>query len=77
LARPVVIAGDGAKLLADAGTLVSENLRMQHAYGVARLAARVYAEDGEFSAATLRPEYLRLPQAERERLAKEQRERKE
>ena len=68
--RPVLLAGDGAHLLTDAGEPVSENLRLQNAYGVARLAARVYAAGGDFSAAALRPEYLRLPQAERERLAK-------
>lgn len=68
--RPVLLAGDGAHLLTDAGEPVPENLRLQNAYGVARLAARVYAAGGDFSAAALRPEYLRLPQAERERLAK-------
>ena len=68
--RPVLLAGDGAHLLTDAGEPVSENLQLQNAYGGARLAARVYAAGGDFSAAALRPEYLRLPQAERERLAK-------
>lgn len=70
LKRPVWLAGDGAYLLAEAGLTVPENLRLQNAYGVARLAARTYACGGEFTAAVLRPEYLRLPQAERERLEK-------
>lgn len=70
LDRPVWLAGDGAHLLMDAGEPLPENLRLQNAYGVARLAARVYAAGGDFSASSLRPEYLRLPQAERERLAK-------
>ncbi len=70
LGRPVLLAGDGAHLLAGAGEVMPENLRLQTAYGVARLAARVYADGGVFTAAALRPEYLRLPQAERERLAK-------
>lgn len=70
LGRPILLAGDGAHLLADAGERLPENLRLQNAYGVARLAARVYVDGGDFSAAALRPEYLRLPQAERERLAK-------
>ena len=70
LGRSVLLAGDGAHLLVGAGEYLPENLRLQNAYGVARLAARVYAEGGDFSASALRPEYLRLPQAERERLAK-------
>ena len=68
--RPVLVAGDGAHLLADAGTPVPENLRLQNAWGVARLAEQVYRQGGDFSPAKLTPNYLRLPQAERERLAK-------
>lgn len=70
LDRPVQLAGDGAHLLADIGEQMPGNLRLQNAYGVARLAARIYEAGGDFSASALRPEYLRLPQAERERLAK-------
>ena len=70
LGRRILLAGDGAHLLKNAGEPAPENLRLQNAYGVARLAVRVYTEKGDFTAAALRPEYLRRPQAERERLAK-------
>ena len=48
LGRPILLAGDGAHLLADAGERLPENLRLQNAYGVARLAARVYVDGGDF-----------------------------
>ena len=72
-----IVVGDGAQLcytyLAEAGircTMAPEHLRMQDAVGVA-LAAAEMAERGEtVSARELVPNYLRLSQAERERLAK-------
>ncbi len=67
---PILLAGDGAHLLQDEGLTVPEHLKLQNACGVARLAALRYAAGGDFSAAALRPAYLRLPQAERERLAR-------
>lgn len=68
--KKLVIAGDGAELIKDMGEVMPENLRWENAYGVARLAAEKYAEGGDFSPNMLRPDYHRLPQAERERLEK-------
>lgn len=73
LGRRVLLAGDGAHLVGSAGELVPEHLRLQNACGVARLAACRYDPAGEYKASSLRPNYLRLPQAERERLKKEER----
>ena len=71
--RPVWVVGDGAVLccehLKQAGldaTLAPEILRWQDAWGVCRAAEGKKPE----SAATLLPVYLRLSQAERERLAR-------
>lgn len=74
-----LLVGDGAQLCYDrlSGTglelaLTPPNLRYQSAWGVAR-AAWELAKGGELvSAGELVPEYHRLSQAERERLAKEQ-----
>lgn len=74
-----ILVGDGAQLcydrLSGGGlelTLPPPNLRYQSAWGVAR-AAWELAKRGELvSAGELVPEYHRLSQAERERLAKEQ-----
>lgn len=74
-----ILVGDGAQLcyerLRSSGlelTLPPPNLRYQSAWGVAR-AAWELAKRGELvSAGELVPEYHRLSQAERERLAKEQ-----
>ncbi len=73
-----ILAGDGAQLCYDrlSGSgldlvLPPPNLRYQSAWGVAR-AAWELAKRGELvSAGELVPEYHRLSQAERERLAKE------
>lgn len=75
--KPQILVGDGAQLCYDycktLGVdvrLVPPNLRYQHAYGVAR-AALERAKRGETgSGGDLRANYLRLSQAERERLAK-------
>ena len=50
--------------------LVPENIRFQHAYGTAKAAERMAEENKLCTSDELMPLYLRLPQAERERLAK-------
>ncbi len=72
-----IIVGDGAQLcytyFLENGILCSlapEPLRMQNAVGVALTAERMAARGGTVSARDLTPNYLRLSQAERERLAK-------
>lgn len=76
---PVTIVGDGAALCFDALTragipcrLAPVHLRLQSAMGVALAAQRLWP-DGAVSAHALAPVYLRLSQAERERLARSQR----
>lgn len=72
--QPKILVGDGAELCynflksnVDGLTLAPVHLIMQSAYGVASLA---YARaDEACGAAALEPVYLRLSQAERERLA--------
>ena len=76
-ARPITIVGDGASLchafLKEAGiscSLAPVHLRAQSAVGVG-LAAEALAKDGKLlTAQELSPVYLRLSQAERERLEK-------
>lgn len=76
--KPQILVGDGAQLCYDYSKalgfdlrLAPPNLRYQHAYGVAR-AALERARQGETgSGGGLRANYLRLSQAERERLAKQ------
>ncbi len=70
--------GDGAALCAsyleEQGIpvrLAPPNLRMQNAWGVARLALALWQEGKCVPAAQLLPSYLRLSQAERERLERE------
>ena len=72
-----IIVGDGAQLcytyLSEAGipcSMAPEALRMQNAVGVAQAAAEMAARGETVSARDLAPNYLRLSQAERERLAK-------
>ena len=75
--RPAFLVGDGAEMSYDyltargiACVLAPENLRMQSAWGVA-----MAAQDKEpGNADTLLPVYLRLSQAERERLERLERE---
>ena len=75
LSRPLWLTGDGAALGFDAWkdslpvTLAPDCDRWQHARGIA-LAAAALPESAYVSASALRPAYLRLPQAERERLAR-------
>ena len=72
---PIYLVGDGARLASEKLTavktvLVPENLRYQNAYGVALLARKAYENGVSCDASALVPQYLRLPQAERERLEK-------
>lgn len=69
-----IIVGDGAKLCYDYAKeqgislrLAPENLRFQHAYGVARAALEQVRRGGTTTGAELTANYLRLSQAERER----------
>lgn len=77
---PLTIVGDGAQLTYDYLTkmgidcvLAPAHLRQQSAVGVA-LAAEAAGQERAVSAQDLAPNYLRLSQAERERLARENRE---
>ena len=72
-----LLVGDGAKLVyesldVDGLILVPEAYRQQRASGVALVAAEQIAAGIPADAAALQPNYLRLSQAERERLAREQ-----
>ncbi len=68
--QDVLLLGDGAALCARQidGLLAPEPLRMQRASGVALVAARQIAAGLPGNGNTLVPNYLRLSQAERERL---------
>lgn len=74
---PKMVVGDGAKLcytyLSERGIpcrMAPANSLYQRASGVALVAERMAAQGKTVSAQDLRPVYLRLSQAERERLAK-------
>jgi len=73
--KPIFLVGDGSVLcyntLLEAVpglVLPAEHRRHQRASGVALEAARILQAGGDFSGASLVPNYLRLSQAERERL---------
>lgn len=73
-----IVVGDGAKLcyntLTEEGipmALAPKHLRMQSAWGVARAAEELAAWGGLVKGGALVPQYHRLSQAERERLARE------
>ena len=73
------MVGDGARLCYDALTaagiparLAPPNLRMQSAWGVARLALEQARAGYTLTPGELVPVYHRLSQAERERLEREQ-----
>ena len=77
--EPVTFAGDGALLCYEAlkdrlsAVLAPPQLRLQDAASVAFAAQRFLQKGGQpLAAAELMPQYLRLPQAERELLAKTQ-----
>ena len=74
--KPIFLVGDGANLCYTALQesipglrLAPEHLRYQQAAGVAVEAFHLAAKGHAVSPAELQPVYLRLPQAERERLA--------
>ena len=76
LGERVYLCGDGyapaKKLLGDELSFETpEKLRYQSAYSVAQIAYEKYLEGDKTTAEELRPTYLRLPQAERDRLNKE------
>ena len=77
LGERVYLCGDGyapaRKLLGDELSYETpEKLRYQSAYSVAQIAYEKYLAGDRTSAEELRPTYLRLPQAERDRLNAEQ-----
>ena len=74
-----IVVGDGAQLCYDAlaaagipAVLAPPNLRMQSAWGVARLGLELARTSHTVSPDRLVPVYHRLSQAERERLEREQ-----
>ncbi|MDR2655132.1 MAG: tRNA (adenosine(37)-N6)-threonylcarbamoyltransferase complex dimerization subunit type 1 TsaB [Oscillospiraceae bacterium] len=75
--RNIMFVGDGAELCysesaGKRGLIAPENSRFQKASSVCLLAAAMLENGGEtVSAAELAPFYLRLPQAERERMERE------
>lgn len=78
LKEPIFLVGDGSNLcyntlLESVPNLVlpPEHRMHQRAAGVALAAERMLKEGGDFSGAALMPNYLRLSQAERERLERE------
>ena len=75
--KTVVFVGDGAEMCynklketCDNVSLAVENVRFQRASSVAFVAEKMIAEGKTVSAEDLQPSYLRLPQAQRERIAK-------
>ena len=79
LQGPIFLVGDGSlvchralKGTVSALVLPAEHRMHQRAAGVALAAARQLREGAPCDGATLTPNYLRLSQAERERLAREQ-----
>ena len=74
---PKIVVGDGAKLCYNTLKelipleLAPMHLRMQSAWGVARAAEELAAQDALVKGAELTPVYHRLSQAERERLERE------
>ncbi len=76
LSQPVLLMGDGAEMcqaslhLPQPCMLAPPHIRFQNAAGVAAQAARLYAQGCAVPPEKLLPTYLRLPQAERERLKK-------
>ena len=78
LCEPIFLVGDGSNLCYNTllekvpGLVLPPEHRMhQRAAGVALAAERMLKEGGDFSGAALMPNYLRLSQAERERLERE------
>lgn len=74
-----IVVGDGAKLCYDAlakagipARLAPPNLRMQSAWGVARLGLELARAGKTVTSQALAPDYHRLSQAERERLERDE-----
>ena len=79
----IYLAGDGAELCAQAFSdrlpdviLTPVNIRFQHAYGTAAAAEKMASENRLCDADSLMPIYLRIPQAERERKARQEKEKR-
>ena len=75
--KKIVLVGDGAKLCFDKMsdklnniTLANENVRYQRASSVGMAAEKLYANGQVLTPSQLMPKYLRLPQAQRELIAK-------
>jgi len=71
--KSIYLVGDGANLCYNKIKdnfkniyLVSENLKYQHAYGVAQAGKVLYKSNEILNARDLKPVYIRIPQAERE-----------
>ncbi len=78
LGKKVVLVGDGAKLCFSRMSgiecdlhIAAENVRYQRASSTALAAERLFEEVKTVGADTLMPQYLRLPQAQRELMAKQ------
>ena len=75
--EPIRLCGDGydvtAELLTHSILPTPHRLRPQSAYSVAQVALQLYRSGIRTTDAQISPIYLRLPQAERERLEREQR----
>lgn len=78
--KKIVLVGDGAKLcyakfsqtsLADKVSIANENVRYQRASSTAFAAIHIFENNGTVNAKELMPQYLRLPQAQRELIAKQ------
>ena len=74
--EPVIFVGDGYRITLDAlkkteAREIPDRLRHQSAYSVAQVARRVYKSGNATDDASLSVTYLRLSQAERERLERE------
>ncbi len=81
LQGPVFLVGDGSSLTystlseaVPALVLPPEHRLHQRAAGVARVAESVLAQGGDFAGKHLTPNYLRLSQAEREKMEKQKKE---
>jgi len=74
----IYLVGDGAEICSKAFSdiqnisLTPENIRFQHAYGTAMAAQKMSEQNALCTSDSLMPIYLRLPQAERELKAKQQ-----
>ena len=77
--KNVILVGDGAQMCYNILkescknlSLASENVRFQHAFGVAKVDFEEAKKENTISSEELVPFYLRLPQAQRELLSKKE-----